>query len=132
MNSACSSCRIRPVSARKCCARSRAGRRETIRFGEPKRLIAAVGARIAVAEADGTARELRRGLLRGRLCPAHLCRKANAVSAQPDNQGTLCPKGAATLDLFNSPLRLRSVLYRAAYSDHCKQKQLGWAMEQIA
>lgn len=50
----------------------------------------------------------------------------------PINQGKLCPKGAATLDLFNSPLRLKNVLYRAPYSDHWERKPLDWAMEQIA
>jgi formate dehydrogenase major subunit len=50
----------------------------------------------------------------------------------PINQGTLCPKGAATLDLFNSPLRLNKVLYRAPRSDHWEEKPLDWAMERIA
>lgn len=50
----------------------------------------------------------------------------------PINQGTLCPKGAATLDLLNSPLRLNSVLYRAPGSDHWEKKPLDWAMERIA
>ncbi len=35
----------------------------------------------------------------------------------PINQGTLCPKGAATLDLLSSPLRLNEVLHRAPGSD---------------
>ena len=50
----------------------------------------------------------------------------------PINQGTLCPKGAATLDLLNSPLRLNRVMYRAPGSDHWEQKPLDWAMERIA
>lgn len=50
----------------------------------------------------------------------------------PINQGTLCPKGAATLDLLNSPLRLNSVLYRAPHSDHWEKKPLDWAMDRIA
>lgn len=50
----------------------------------------------------------------------------------PINQGTLCPKGAATLDLLNSPLRLNSVLYRAPGSDHWEHKTLDWAMDRIA
>ena len=50
----------------------------------------------------------------------------------PINQGTLCPKGAATLDLLNSPLRLNHVLYRAPGSDHWEQKPLDWAMDRIA
>lgn len=50
----------------------------------------------------------------------------------PINQGTLCPKGAATLDLLNSPLRLNSILYRAPGSDHWEKKSLDWAMDRIA
>src|SRR5689334_11793024 len=50
----------------------------------------------------------------------------------PVNQGTLCPKGAATLDLFNSPLRLNKVLYRAPGADHWEEKPLDWAMGRIA
>jgi len=50
----------------------------------------------------------------------------------PINQGTLCPKGAATLDLMTSPLRLNKVLYRAPHSDHWQHKPLDWAMDRIA
>jgi len=50
----------------------------------------------------------------------------------PINQGTLCPKGAATLDLLTTPLRLNKVLYRAPYSDHWEEKPLSWAMDRIA
>lgn len=50
----------------------------------------------------------------------------------PINQGTLCPKGAATLGLFTSPRRLDTVLYRAPYSTHWERKPLDWAMERIA
>lgn len=50
----------------------------------------------------------------------------------PINEGTLCPKGAATLDLLTSPLRLNAVLYRAPGSDHWESKPLGWAMDRIA
>jgi formate dehydrogenase major subunit len=50
----------------------------------------------------------------------------------PINEGTLCPKGAATLDLLTSPLRLNTVLYRAPGSDHWEPKPLDWAMDRIA
>ena len=50
----------------------------------------------------------------------------------PINQGTLCPKGAATLGLLTSPLRVNEVLYRAPYSDKWESKPLGWAMDRIA
>jgi len=50
----------------------------------------------------------------------------------PVNQGTLCPKGAGTLGLMTSPLRLNYVQYRAPNSTEWERKPLGWAMERIA
>jgi formate dehydrogenase major subunit len=50
----------------------------------------------------------------------------------PINQGTLCPKGAATFGLMTSPERLTRVLYRAPRSDHWEERSLDWAMERIA
>ena len=50
----------------------------------------------------------------------------------PINQGTLCPKGAATFGWLMSPLRLTKVKYRAPYSDHWEERPLDWAMERIA
>ncbi|MCC6179079.1 MAG: hypothetical protein IT305_27530 [Chloroflexi bacterium] len=50
----------------------------------------------------------------------------------PINQGTLCPKGAATLGWMTSPKRLLKVKYRAPYSDHWEERPLDWAMERIA
>ncbi len=50
----------------------------------------------------------------------------------PVNQGTLCPKGAATLGMLLSPERVSNVMYRAPYSDRWEAKPLDWAMERIA
>lgn len=50
----------------------------------------------------------------------------------PINQGTLCPKGAATFGWINNPNRLTRVKYRAPYSDHWEERSLDWAMERIA
>ncbi len=50
----------------------------------------------------------------------------------PINQGTLCPKGAATYSWMVNPDRLTRVRYRAPYSDHWEEKPLDWAMERIA
>jgi formate dehydrogenase major subunit len=50
----------------------------------------------------------------------------------PINQGTLCPKGAATYGWMVNPLRLTTVKYRAPYSDHWEERPLDWAMERIA
>ena len=50
----------------------------------------------------------------------------------PINQGTLCPKGAATFGWLTSELRMSSVLYRAPHSDRWEERPLDWAMERIA
>ena len=50
----------------------------------------------------------------------------------PINQGTLCPKGAATYGWMTSEKRINHVLYRAPYSDHWEQRPLEWAMDRIA
>jgi formate dehydrogenase major subunit len=50
----------------------------------------------------------------------------------PINQGTLCPKGAATFGLLANPNRLTKVKYRAPYSTEWEEKPLAWAMERIA
>ena len=50
----------------------------------------------------------------------------------PVNEGTLCPKGAATFGWMTSPDRLRTVKYRAPHSDHWEERPLDWAMDRIA
>jgi formate dehydrogenase major subunit len=50
----------------------------------------------------------------------------------PINEGTLCPKGADTLQLTINPHRLTHVMYRAPFSDKWERKPLDWAMDQIA
>jgi formate dehydrogenase major subunit len=50
----------------------------------------------------------------------------------PINEGTLCPKGAATLGWVQNPNRLTKVKYRRPYSDHWEEVSLDWAMERIA
>lgn len=50
----------------------------------------------------------------------------------PVNQGTLCPKGAATFSLLANPDRLTTVLYRAPYGEHFEERPLDWAMDRIA
>jgi formate dehydrogenase major subunit len=50
----------------------------------------------------------------------------------PVNQGTLCPKGAATLGMLLSEQRINHVMYRAPHSDHWERRPLDWAMEQVA
>jgi formate dehydrogenase major subunit len=50
----------------------------------------------------------------------------------PINEGTLCPKGAATLQLVNNDQRWTTVKYRAPRSDRWEDKPLDWAMGRIA
>ncbi len=50
----------------------------------------------------------------------------------PINQGTLCPKGAATFGWLNNPNRITTVKYRAPYSDRWEDRPLDWAMDRIA
>src|SRR5205814_33347 len=50
----------------------------------------------------------------------------------PINQGTLCPKGAATFGWLTSPDRLTKVLYRAPQAESWQERPLGWAMDRIA
>ena len=50
----------------------------------------------------------------------------------PINEGTLCPKGSNALLLAVNPHRVKTVLYRAPYSDKWETKTLDWALDQIA
>jgi formate dehydrogenase major subunit len=51
----------------------------------------------------------------------------------PINQGTLCPKGAATFQLAVNPERVTQVWYRApGTTEWDKTKTLDWAMNRIA
>ena len=50
----------------------------------------------------------------------------------PINEGTLCPKGAATFQLVVNPLRKTTVLYRAPRGTAWETKDLSWAMDRIA
>jgi len=50
----------------------------------------------------------------------------------PINQGSLCSKGNALLQVANNERRLTKVLYRAPESDQWQEKSWDWALEQIA
>jgi formate dehydrogenase major subunit len=51
----------------------------------------------------------------------------------PINEGTLCPKGAATYQLAVNPNRITRVWYRApGATDWDRTKTLDWAMDRIA
>ncbi len=50
----------------------------------------------------------------------------------PHTLGRLCPKGAATIQLSNNPLRPTKPLYRAPGSDRWEEKPLEWMWDEIA
>lgn len=50
----------------------------------------------------------------------------------PINQGTLCPKGAATFGLMTSPQRLDRCLHREPGGTEWREVSLDWAMGRIA
>jgi len=57
------------------------------------------------------------------------------VEGDPDhpiNQGTLCSKGQAVMEVVTSPRRLKKVRYRAPGSDKWEEKDLDWAMKTLA
>ena len=50
----------------------------------------------------------------------------------PISRGRLCPKGSASKNLVTSPLRQKTVRYRAPYATEWQDLELGTAMEMIA
>lgn len=61
--------------------------------------------------------------------------KLVGVEGDPDhpiNQGSLCSKGQAVFEVVTSPRRLKKVRYRAPGSDHWEEKDLDWAVQNLA
>lgn len=57
------------------------------------------------------------------------------VEGDPDhpiNQGSLCSKGQAVMEVVTSPRRLKKVRYRAPGSDRWEEKDLEWAVTTLA
>jgi formate dehydrogenase major subunit len=50
----------------------------------------------------------------------------------PVNEGTLCSKGAAAIQVVNNPRRLQTVLYRKPGGAAWEEKTWAWALERIA
>lgn len=50
----------------------------------------------------------------------------------PHNQGTLCPKGAATYQLHKNPNRATKVLHRKPGAAAWEEVELEWAMDRVA
>lgn len=107
---------------------------------------AGLGLNVQSAYAHGSAAPIKEGKVVPSVCPycavgcgqlvmVDKSGKIIDVQGNPDspiNQGTLCPKGAATYQLIVNPLRETKVKYRAAGSNQWEEKPLDWAMEQIA
>ncbi len=50
----------------------------------------------------------------------------------PVNEGTLCSKGAAAMQVANNKLRLKTPLYRAPGRDRWEEKNWDWVLPRIA
>lgn len=50
----------------------------------------------------------------------------------PHNEGTLCPKGAAIVQLHRNPNRAMRVLHRAPHATGWREVDLDWAMDRVA
>lgn len=50
----------------------------------------------------------------------------------PINQGSLCSKGEALIQVANNERRMTKVLYRAPYSNKWEEKSWDWALPEIA
>ena len=50
----------------------------------------------------------------------------------PHNEGTLCPKGAATYQLHKNPNRATKVLHRKSGATGWEEVELDWAMDRVA
>jgi formate dehydrogenase major subunit len=50
----------------------------------------------------------------------------------PHNEGTLCPKGAAILQLHQNPNRATKVLHRKPGAPEWEEVELDWAMNRVA
>ncbi len=61
--------------------------------------------------------------------------KLVAIEGDPEspiNQGTLCPKGAASLELLTHPARLSHVMHRAPGARSWQRVSTEWALDRIA
>jgi formate dehydrogenase major subunit len=50
----------------------------------------------------------------------------------PINEGALCSKGNAVMEIYSNPLRLDKVRYRAPGTSTWQEKDISWAMKEIA
>ncbi len=122
-------------------------RRDFLKFGTAGAAGVAVGTGIDLAPVEAAATELKikeAKAFRG-VCPYCAVGCGQLIYAKdnriidiegdpdtPHSLGRLCPKGAATIQLSNNPLRPTKALYLAPGSDHWEEKPLDWMYEQIA
>jgi formate dehydrogenase major subunit len=123
-------------------------RRDFLKFGSTTAAGVAVGSRgldLAPVEAAATSLKIKEAKAFHGVCPycavgcAQLIyTKGNTIidiEGDPDTPhtlGRLCPKGAATIQLSNNPLRPTKALYRAPGSDQWEEKPLEWMWDEIA
>ena len=123
-------------------------RRAFLKFGSATAAGVAVGARgidLAPVEAAATSLKIREPKAFHGVCPYCAVGCGQLVYAKgdriidiegdpdtPHTQGRLCPKGAATIQLSNNPLRPTKALYRAPGADAWEEKPLEWMYTEIA
>ena len=122
-------------------------RREFLKFGTTSAAGVAVsrGLDLAPVEAAATSLKIKELKAVASVCPYCAVGCGQLIYAKdgkiidiegnpdtPHTLGRLCPKGAATIQLSNNPLRPTKALYRAAGSDKWEEKSLDWMYEQIA
>ena len=123
-------------------------RRDFLKFGSATAAGVAVGARgidLAPVEAAATSLKIREAKAFHGVCPYCAVGCGQLVYAKgdriidiegdpdtPHTQGRLCPKGAATIQLSNNPLRPTKALYRAPGADAWEEKPLEWMYTEIA
>ncbi len=123
-------------------------RRDFLKFGSAGAAGVAVGAGsldLAPVEAAATSLRIKEAKAFHGVCPycAVGCgqliyskdNKIVDIEGDPDTPhtlGRLCPKGAATIQLSNNPLRPTKALYRAPGSEQWEEKPLEWMYDEIA
>jgi formate dehydrogenase major subunit len=122
-------------------------RREFLKFGGTTAAGVAMGASVDLVpvEAAATGLRIKEAKVAHSVCPycavgcGHLVYSRDGkiidVEGDPDTPhtlGRLCPKGAATIQLSNNPLRPTKALYRAPGSDRWEEKPLDWMYTEIA
>ena len=121
-------------------------RRDFLKFGSASAAGVAVGAGLDLAPVEAAATSLKINEVKAvaSVCPYCAVGCGQLIYAKdgkiidiegnpdtPHTLGRLCPKGAATIQLSNNPLRPTKALYRAPGSDKWEEKPLDWMYEQI-